>query len=828
MGWGFSVHNHTEFSNLRLIDCINKPESLIDRAIELGYSGLAITDHECLSAHPRASFYAEKYPDFKLALGNEIYLTETREKAQKYYHFILIAKDAEGHKQLSKLSSIAWYNSYNYRGMTRVPLLKSELQEVVEKNKGHLIATTACIGGELGQTILKMQEEERKGDYDLRKQYHDQIVQFLKWCRNLFGDDFYIECAPALQKDQIEVNKVLKKLSKLYSIPLVFGCDAHYLRKEDRYVHKSFLNSKEGEREVDAFYEYSYLMSQEEVFENLQASFQDEEFTNNVINNSLAIADKIKTYSLRKTQKIPQVKIPEDYQYEEIPQWVYDKYEFLRQLSDSLDDRERYWLSECAKGLQRIGKNDNDEYWGQLDKEADIILTIGKELNVCLFQYFNTFQHYIDLFWECGSIVGPGRGSATGFLSNYLLGITQMDPVAWGLKYWRFLNKVRYELPDVDIDLCSSRRPEIFRRIREERGECRLLQVATFGTESTKSAVQTACRGYVSEDLTDGIDVDTAQYFSSLVPSERGFVWPLHDMVYGNTELNRSGSKVFVNAVNQYPRLLEIMFSIEGLISRYGIHASGTVLFDEDPWEMDIPLMRAPNGSLITQYELHDAEACGVIKYDFLITEVSDKITAWFQLLEEFNKIPKEPLRVEYNKYLHPDVINTSNPEIWNKLASGSVLDVFQFNSGVGLAIAKKLRPQNPLEMTAANAMVRLMSEPGVESQQDRFYRIKNQGIQVFDQEMRNHNLPEKVIAALHKHCDEYWGCVPIQEQMMEILMDEDLAKFSLKEANDARKIVAKKQMSRIPELREKFYSRFDNKNIADYVWDTCIAPSLG
>lgn len=176
-------------------------------------------------------------------------------------------------------------------------------------------------------------------------------------------------------------------------------------------------------------------------------------------------------------------------------------------------------------------------------------------------------------------------------------------------------------------------------------------------------------------------------------------------MVYGNTELNRSGSKVFVDAVNQYPRLLEIMFSIEGLISRYGIHASGTVLFDEDPWEMDIPLMRAPNGSLITQYELHDAEACGVIKYDFLITEVSDKITTWFQLLEEFNKIPKEPLRVEYNKYLHPDVINTNNPEIWNKLASGSVLDVFQFNSGVGLAIAKKLRPHNPLEMTAANAI---------------------------------------------------------------------------------------------------------------------------
>ena len=149
----FGCHNHTDYSNLRLLDCINKPETLIDKAIELGLSGIAITDHESLSAHMTVNQYAkkikEKHPDFKIALGNEIYLTDDRSTGQKYYHFILIAKDAIGYRALKELSSIAWQNLYVDRKMERVPLLKSELKPIVEKYKGHLIATTACIGGEL-------------------------------------------------------------------------------------------------------------------------------------------------------------------------------------------------------------------------------------------------------------------------------------------------------------------------------------------------------------------------------------------------------------------------------------------------------------------------------------------------------------------------------------------------------------------------------------------------------------------------------------------------------------------------------------------------------
>ena len=166
----FGIHNHTHYSNIRLLDSINRPKDLINNAIEYGMTGIAITDHECLSGHIEINQYAKDIlktnPDFTIALGNEIYLTETRESGQKYYHFILIAKDAIGHRQMRELSSRAWMNSYVDRRMERVPLLKSELEEIVKKEPGHLIATTACLGGELGDNILKLETCEAINDID--------------------------------------------------------------------------------------------------------------------------------------------------------------------------------------------------------------------------------------------------------------------------------------------------------------------------------------------------------------------------------------------------------------------------------------------------------------------------------------------------------------------------------------------------------------------------------------------------------------------------------------------------------------------------------------
>ena len=183
-------------------------------------------------------------------------------------------------------------------------------------------------------------------------------------------------------------------------------------------------------------------------------------------------------------------------------------------------------------------------------------------------------------------------------------------------------------------------------------------------------------------------------------------------------------------------------------------------------------------------------------------------------------------LRDLYNKYIHPEILDTTNKSIWDHLAAGDIMDVFQFNTGVGLAIAKKLRPKDPMEMTAANAMMRLMSEKGKESQQDRYVRIQNQGLKAFDDEMRKAGLDERMIELMHKHCDRYWGCCAIQEQMMEILMD--VAHFSLKEANGARKIVGKKLMDKIPDLKKSVYEKMNNGIAANYIWEVAVAPQLG
>ena len=696
----FEIHAHTMYSNIRLLDCINRPKDLINRAIELGLSGLCVTDHDCLSAHPKVNRYAQEiqkeHPDFKVALGNEIYLCQDREKSQKYYHFILIAKNKVGHRALRELSSRAWMNSYYDRGMERVVTTYDDLYEIVNKYPNSLIATTACLGGELSTLTLNMINAETVGDQNTVEQSHNRIVDFIQFCQTLFKEDFYIECAPGRSKEQVNVNKRLVSIAECFNIKMVIGTDAHYLKKEDRFVHKAYLNSKNGEREVDDFYEYAYLQSEDEIKENMQDSIPYE--VEKMFQNSMEIYNKIENYSLAHKQTIPKVEVKD---YPKSSWWGVNNpdaddmsnYPILKSMFTSDDVVERYWVNQCWKSLERIKGNwrDNLDYVARLEEEADIKRTISEKLETNMFSYPVTLQHYVNLFWKCGSIVGAGRGSSCSGLNHYLLGITQLDPLQWNLPFWRYLNKSREELGDIDLDLCPSKRPKILREIKKERGQnfnenidelsrknlgCTLI--ATFGTEGTRSTILTACRGYRSEDYPDGIDIDTAQYMSSLIPSERGFLWSLSDVVNGNPDKGRKPIKSFINEVNQYPGLLDIMTAIEGLINKRSSHASGVILFDEDPYEFGC-FMKTPKGEIITQYDLKMCELAGMTKYDFLVTEVQDKLAKAIELLQKYGEIDsKLTLREVYNKYFHPSVLPIEDKNIWEVLHNNSVLNIFQ------------------------------------------------------------------------------------------------------------------------------------------------------
>ena len=772
----------------------------------------------------------EKYPDFTIALGNEIYLVDTRSPNQKYYHFILLAKDELGYKALKELSSIAWYNIYTDRRMERVPTLKSELSEVMSRYKGHVAASTACIGGELSTNLLGMAMAQSVGDMDAAKFYYDNANEFITYCIDTFGkDDFYIECAPSTKSDQVMVNKKLVGVAAAYGLKIVVGTDAHYLKKEDRFVHKSYLNSKGGEREVDEFYEFAYLQSPDEVRENLQASMGLDKIEE-IFNNSLELKNKIEFYSLEKHQHIPEVTVKEYskdcWQNHKID---YEKYPILKDLFISDNAQERYWVNQCVNALVLKGLIDDERYLSRLNEEARVKRVIGEKLETCMFAYPNTLQHYIDLFWRCGSTVGAGRGSACSGLNHYLLGITQLDPIQWDLPFWRYLNDERVELGDIDLDLAPSKLPKIFDEIRAERGELGLIQVCTFGTEGTKSAILTACRGYRSDDYPDGIDVDDAQYISSLVPSERGFLWSLKDLIEGDPDKGRRPQQQFINTVNMYPGLLDIMKGIEGMVCRRGIHASGVILFDEDKIYDEAAIMRAPNGNLTTQWDLHDQESAGSVKYDFLLTAVQDIIIKTIDLLQSYEEIdPRLSLREVYDKYLHPSVLPQDDEKMWQALADGSVIGVFQFDGSVGQQAAKKIKPHSALETADANGLMRLMaSEPGAEMPLEKYVRYKN-NIQLWYDEMDRCGLTKEEQHTIEPYFKSSYGVPPSQEQLMRMLMDENICGFTLAEANAARKIVGKKQMSKIPGLRQKVLESAKSRALGQYIWKYGAGPQMG
>ena len=847
----FEPHCHTEYSNIRLLDAINKPKDLINRAIELGLAGIAITDHECLAGHIKANKYAKEiqkeYPNFKVALGNEIYLVDTRENGIKYYHFILIAKDKIGHKQLRQLSSLAWLNSYYDRGMERVPTLKEDLRRIVKENPGHLIATTACMGGELSTLALALYNARQISDFSTEDRCHEDIVNFMQDMLDIFGSDFYVECAPATSREQIIVNKNLLNIATALSVKMIVGSDAHYLKKEDRYVHKAYLNSKGGEREVDDFYEFSYLQEEQEMINHLSQSYSMTIIAA-LYQNSLEIYNKIENYSLEHKQTIPRVKVEiyprqKNFYPEMIitrEQNIEENYPILTQMLRSEDPYDRYWVNVCLKKLVELGKY-NKTYLDRLEEEARVKSVIGKKLETNMFAYPITLQHYIDMFWECGSLVGAGRGSSCSGLNHYLLGITQLDPIEWNLPFWRYLNEERTELGDIDLDLCPSKRPQILRGIKDERGKnfiqeideitrqnCGCTLIATFGTEGTRSTILTACRGYRTDDYPDGIDVDTAQYLTALVPSERGFLWTLDDIMYGNSEKGRKPVTPFINEVEQYPGLLDIMKGISGLINKRSSHASGVILFDEDPYEFGC-FMRTPKGEVITQYDLHDAESAGMTKYDFLVTEVEDKLRETISLLQEYGEIEKDlSLREVYDKYFHPNVLPLEKEECWKALEQGSVINIFQFDSDVGSQAAKKIKPTSILEMSDANGLMRLMTaEKGQETPMEKYVRFKN-NIDLWRDEMRREGLTKEEQKTLEPYFLQSYGVPPSQEQMMMMLMDKKICGFSLAEANAARKIVGKKQMSKIPELQQKVYDMATSKELGEYVWTFGIGPQMG
>ena len=442
----FSLHNHSDLSNIRLKDSIIKVEDAINRALKLGLKGIAFTEHECLSSHIAVENYTKKLvengempTDFKVVLGNEIYLTPNLDSKGEYYHFILLAKDEKGHEMIRQLSSKAWENSYNYKNMDRVPTQMDSFFEFIAKNKGHIISTTACLGSYLGKKILKWKEIQENGEDELPIKM--EIHKFILSCKEVFEDDFYFEVQPNDDEEQVFYNETLKKFSALYNVPLVFATDSHYLKFEDRVFHEAFLNSQEGDREVSKFYKTTYIMDYDEIKSYLSITFTDEEIEQMRL-NTISIADKCKMYSLYKPQQVPKC----HFDLSSVKWYFNTGYSHIDRLLNIEYKEDNYWIRYCLQSLEEKGLW-TDEYLSRLNIEAEQIHLVSEGMGQRLSSYFILVQRMIQLAWK-HSFVGVGRGSAVGWLSNYLMDLTGVDPVKHGLDtWWRFLSTERLELP---------------------------------------------------------------------------------------------------------------------------------------------------------------------------------------------------------------------------------------------------------------------------------------------------------------------------------------------------------------------------------------------
>ena len=824
-----SLHNHTEYSNIRLRDCIIKPHDLIDYAIELNHQVVAITDHECISNAVKVEKYykkiKEKNPDFKVILGNEIYLVRDgltaenfNRQTDRYFHFILLAKDAEGHKQIREISTRAWMRSYFTRRMRRVPTYYQDLIDIIAKNPGHVIGSTACLGGFIPTKIL---EYRNTFDNNLMK----MIKQWLQSMYKLFNGDFYLELQPSNNEDQKYVNATLLELSKELNIKYIITTDSHYLKKEDASIHKAYLNSQDGDREVDAFYATTYMMSTEEL-ESYLTELTEEQIQT-AYENILEIKNKCEDYSLLKPLKIPEL-IWKTYSYDE---YLRNKYCNLIPNLKTFYESDYKGDQELAKAI--VNKIESDkrlqtqEIYNAVAECLDMTW-ISSEVNKTHWSaYYLNLQNIIDTCWEAGSIVGPGRGSGVGFILLYLLDITQINPLWETVRTypWRFLNPARVSVLDVDFDIEGGRRAQVLDKFREVYGEDRIANVITFGTEKSKSAILTAARGL-------GIDVDEAQYIASLIPADRGLLRTLKQCYYGDKDNGFSPIPLFIKEMDSRPELWQVAQKIEGLVCRSGIHAGGVIFVDE-PFTNSTALMRAPDGTIVTAFDLHDAEAVSLIKYDALSVEAEDKLHTCIDLLVNAGLVePGNNLKETYEKVIGVYNLERDDINMWKMVWDHKILSLFQMEKQSGIQGIALTKPQSVEDLAHLNSVIRLMAqEKGAEQPLNKFARFKN-NIELWFAEMRQYGLTTEEIEILKPYVIGSYGIAESQECFMQLVQIPECGGFDLNFADRLRKSIAKKNPVEYEAITKEYFEKTTekglSKNLCNYVWNVLVATSRG
>lgn len=726
------LHVHTEFS---LLDGSSKIKEITKRAKELGMDSLAITDHGVM--YGAIDFYRAALANgIKPIIGCEVYVApgsrfdkEANAGEDRYYHLILLAENNKGYANLCKIVSKGFVDGFYYKPRVDYEVLR-------EFHEG-IICLSACLAGEVQRFLAR-------GDYQAGK---EAALRYL----DIFGkDNYFLELQDHGILEQKTVNQQLLRLSDELGVDLVCTNDVHYTYADDVEAHDILLCIQTGKKKSDEDrmrYEGGqyYLKSPEEMADLFKYAPQ-------ALENTGKIAKRCNVTFEFGVTKIPSFPVPKGY-----TSWTY-----LKELCENgLHKRYPVFKGEKDENC----KLSREELEDRLNYELNTIKSMG------YIEYFLIVWDFIHFAKSSGIAVGPGRGSAAGSIVSYCLEITDIEPMRYNLIFERFLNPERVSMPDIDVDFCIERRQEVIDYVGRKYGKDHVAQIVTFGTLKAKGVIR---------DVARVLDMPYAQAdaIAKMIPNDLHMTLDialkqskeLRDLYEGDSDVKY---------------LIDMSKRLEGLPRHASMHAAGVVICGK-PVDEYVPLSRASDGSITTQYIMTTLEELGLLKMDFLGLR---NLTVIQNALRFIKK--NRGLDIDLNK------IDYSDKNVLHYIGTGNTEGIFQLESSGMKSFMKELKPESLEDIIAGISLYR----PGPMDFIPKYIEGKNNADSV------TYDCPQ-----LESILEPTYGCIVYQEQVMQIV--RDLAGFSLGRSDLLRRAMSKKKADVMAKERKVFVYGDESENI--------------
>lgn len=717
------LHNHSQFS---LLDGAASLDQLIERAVHLGMPAIALTDHGVM--HGFVKFYEKaKAAGIKPIIGCEVYMARRGRQDrvpgldENPYHLVLLAKNAQGFANLSKLVSKSHLEGYYYK-----PRIDRELLAAYGEG---LIGLSACQSGELATLVAEGRTDEAQ--------------KATAFYQDVFGkENFYVELQDQGLQGQYALNRKLIDLAGVMHAPLVATNDVHYLTREDAAAHDVLLCIQTGAVLSDPDRmkfpnDQFYLRSYQEMYDRFHEIPE-------ALTNTLRIAERCNCELALGTPRLPDYAVPGGF----------TKASYLRHL--------------CEENLPQRYRETTTEIIERLDYELRVIEQMGFP------GYFLIVYDFVRYAKQAGIMVGPGRGSAAGSIVSYLLGITDLDPLEYGLMFERFLNPERISMPDIDIDFCYERRGEVIDYVRRKYGEDHVAQIVTFGTLAARAAVRDVGRVL-------GMTYGEVDAVAKQIPQETGI--SLAAALKDNAELAKA-----YHENERVRQLLDIARKVEGFPRHASVHAAGIVIAPED-LEQLIPLQRSGEDEICTQITMDDIEHIGLLKMDLLGLRTLTVLQNARNLVQKNHGI-----------VIDPQTIPHEDPPTGRLLSNAATIGVFQLESPGMRRLIANLRPETLEDLVPLMALYR----PGP---------LGSGMVEDFIRGRHGQRETEYKHPLLEPVLKETYGVILYQEQVMQI--GNVLAGFSLAEADVLRRAMGKKKPQEIAAMKQRFLAGAESKGVA-------------